>query len=741
VRSKFDTIIIGGGLGGLTAGSTLAKFGKKVLLLEQHYIPGGCATTFKRRDYVMEVGLHELDGLYENDSKQEIFKFLEVDKNINFVTAPELFRYKSKDTDIVHPHGAKEVVEALIAKYPDDQKGIRKYVDTMDAILTEIPKFPTERWKQILLYPILPFLYPNTVRASKKNLGDWLDEHISNNELKLILQGNLVYYHDDPYTMSMIYFSVAQSSYIGGGGHFIQGGSQHLSNYLANLIEDNGGQVLLGKKATKIIVESGNATGVSFKDSFNDNLSEVSVYSDRIIANAAIPLVVDLLPEAESKKLASKVQKFETACSLISVYIGFRKEPKQLGNRHYSTILVGDDVQSMADINANCHADWENRNFIFVDYSQVDARLAPEGKAFGTLCAADYLADWENLDEDAYTEKKERVARILIERLEKLIPGISAEIEHYEVGTPKTIQSYLLTPEGTPYGFAQTPKQSGMGRIPTKSPIKNLYFAGTWTFPGGGFTGAIISGFLCGNQVNKTLAKTIAAEPKRLEDQRITQIIEKRKIAKDTIEIVIERPEGFSYTAGQYAILDLINPVFQELDMPIRSLSLASHPDEAVLKFAMRLSDSSYKKSIDTLKEGDRCRVFGPMGDFAVATRDRGIVFLVSGIGITPILPLLKEVEKNPPPHSVYLFYSNRTEDAAAYHAELQSIAIPTYEYVPVFTGTQERINAQFLESKLKSLQAFDYYVIGHHEFLQSMRSLLLDNNVDKKQIIVDDFG
>jgi all-trans-retinol 13,14-reductase len=63
VRSNFDTIIIGGGLGGLTAGATLAKFGKKVLLLEQHYIPGGCATTFKRRDYVMEVGLHELDGL------------------------------------------------------------------------------------------------------------------------------------------------------------------------------------------------------------------------------------------------------------------------------------------------------------------------------------------------------------------------------------------------------------------------------------------------------------------------------------------------------------------------------------------------------------------------------------------------------------------------------------------------------------------------------------------------------
>ena len=62
-KNTFDTIIIGGGLGGLTAGATLAKLGKKVLLLEQHYVVGGCATTFKRKDYVMEVGLHEMDGL------------------------------------------------------------------------------------------------------------------------------------------------------------------------------------------------------------------------------------------------------------------------------------------------------------------------------------------------------------------------------------------------------------------------------------------------------------------------------------------------------------------------------------------------------------------------------------------------------------------------------------------------------------------------------------------------------
>ncbi len=82
---KYNSIIIGGGLGGLIAGATLSKTGQKVLLLEQHYIPGGCATSFKRKDFVMEVGLHELDGLHDLDTKVEIFNYLDVFKHVEFL--------------------------------------------------------------------------------------------------------------------------------------------------------------------------------------------------------------------------------------------------------------------------------------------------------------------------------------------------------------------------------------------------------------------------------------------------------------------------------------------------------------------------------------------------------------------------------------------------------------------------------------------------------------------------------
>jgi phytoene dehydrogenase-like protein len=136
-----------------------------------------------------------------------------------------------------------------------------------------------------------------------------------------------------------------------------------------------------------------------------------------------------------------------------------------------------------------------------VDYSQIDSQLAPQGKGLGVICTSDYLSDWENLSKEEYKTKKEEMARILTERLNKVIPGIKDEIEYCEVATPKTIKRYTLNPGGTVYGFAQIPKQAGRKRIQQKSPVENLYFASAWTFPAGGFTGAILSGYRCAEEI------------------------------------------------------------------------------------------------------------------------------------------------------------------------------------------------------------------------------------------------
>lgn len=496
---KYDVIIIGGGLGGLTAGSKLAKDGKKVMLVEQHNIPGGCATTFKRRGYTMDVGLHETDGLNETDTKTRIFNDLKVFDNVEFLRVPEFYRFVNGRVDIAVSDDYRKAEKEFIEKFPAEESGIRKFMRVVTGIKKEVNKMPREIWKTLMQIPIFPLLYPNIVRYNNKSIGEFVDSIVENEDLKLALIANVGYYHDNPYTLSMLYFGVGQGGYYLGGGHYIKGGSQKLSDYLAGFIEESGGEVVLGHLVTKILVENKKAVGIDYRKTSGEKEAK-KAYADVIIANAAVPNVAtELLPTPEAEVLKKEIMGMEVACSLLSIYLFFKTPAKEYGCKHYSNFIFSSKIKSMKDLNYNM--DYKERGFVFVDYSQIDPQLSPEGKGVGAICTVDYLKNWENLSDDEYRTKKEVAARDFIERLDELFPGIKEGIDFYEVGTPKTIRRYTLNPSGTPYGFAQIPSQSGMKRMKRKSPIKNLYFASAWTMPGGGFTGAILSGYFCAEEI------------------------------------------------------------------------------------------------------------------------------------------------------------------------------------------------------------------------------------------------
>ena len=736
-----DVVIIGGGLGGLTAGATLSKMGVQVLLLEPHYIPGGCATTFKRKDYLMEVGLHEMDGLDEADPKKSIFEFLEIEKNVELLQVPELFRLLGAGQDTVYPHGSDASREALSQKFPEDAEAITALYKLMDGVRGEVRKIPSQKWKAKLLLPIFPLLFPNTVKASRSTLGDYLDKHFQNESLKLLLQANLVYYHDDPYTMSMVYFSLAQASYIRGGGHFIKGGSQKLSNYLADTIRANGGTVLLGKMATAINVTNGHTTGVTYRDAFNTASPETSIEASHVIGNAAVPLIAEMLPEPHRAKLQKQITPLEHACSLLTVYIGFKGDLKTLGSIHYSTFILPDELTSLRKFNENCHADFDKRGFVFVDYGQIDSGIAPDGKTFGCICSADYLPDWEHLDEAAYKAKKEQIVQKLFDRLEAFLPGSRAMIETYEVGTARTVKRYTRNPSGTPYGFAQIPSQAGKNRVSMRSPVKGLQFASAWTLPGGGFSAAIASGFLCAMDMKKTIKPVSQSARALFKDNRSVALRERRKIADGTFEMSFEKPVGFEPQSGQYAILSLENLRENQIDMPLRLLSIASHADEDVVRFAMRDSDSSFKQNCLNMELGERATIYGPTGDFVLPKDAKPTAFLVGGIGITPVMPMLKALQKTNFGAPTHLFYSNRKRDQAAYLDDLEAIQHDDFKLHTVLTETDPRIDQTLLIDRLGNLKDFTFYIIGTSEFLTHMSDMLIQNCVDPLCVFYDDFG
>lgn len=467
---KYDVIIIGGGLGGLTAGAKLAKEGKKVLLIEQHKVPGGCATTFKRGDFTLEVGLHEMDGPSPRDMKTRIFNDLDVFTKVEFIKVPEFFRFRNERLSITMPHDAGIAAEKLSELFPGETEGIKAY---FDQILATKKKSPENDKPDI-------------------SIGEYLDSIIKNEDLKLILLGNLGYFHDDPYSLSLAYYSIAQGSYFTGGASFVKGGSQILSDHLADFIKSHGGEVLLSHIVTGITTHGNKATGVLYKNKSRPDLMEA--FADEIIANNAIPNVAELLPEETGKLLKDECTGLKNGASLLTVYFGFRKNLSELGHKDYSTFIYDNSVKSQKDILRNNHEDFTKRSFTFIDYGQIDSALAPAGKSVGAVCCIDYLSDWVGLGKKEYESKKENAAAAFIERLEIMIPGFKSALEYCEVGTPVTVKRYTLNPGGAVYGFAQNP---GRKIIDSFKPIDNLHFASAWGKTGGGFSGAIFGGYLC----------------------------------------------------------------------------------------------------------------------------------------------------------------------------------------------------------------------------------------------------
>lgn len=469
----YDVIIIGAGLGGLTAGAKLAKEGKSVLLLEQHDRPGGCATTFKRKDFIMEVGLHEMDGLHPRDIKHRIFDNIGLGDRVTFLPVPEFYRFINERYDLVIPHDPKEAKALLKKAFPGEEKGIDDY-----------------------FYHVLNVRRIMVAHKGKpdRNVGVFLDEIIGDEDLKLVLLGNLGYYHDDPYSLSWLYYLNAQGSYYGGTASFIQGGSQSLSDALSDLIKEQGGKVILNQLVTSIDYQGDKVSGVSFKEIKGKNKGRIEqATSAQIIMNGSIPGLGGLLSKKDAAPLNQSIKDMAIGASFLTVYYGFNKSLQEIGNKNYSTFVYDDSVRSQKDILGNNHSDFSKRSFTFVDYGQVESRLAPEGKSVGAVCAIDYPSDWENLERSEYMRMKEDVADIITSRLEKILPGFREAVEYVEVATSLSVERFTLNPKGAIYGFAQHPGRSleYLNTLP-----ENVFIASAWGKIGGGFSGAMVSGYM-----------------------------------------------------------------------------------------------------------------------------------------------------------------------------------------------------------------------------------------------------
>jgi len=245
----------------------------------------------------------------------------------------------------------------------------------------------------------------------------------------------------------------------------------------------------------------------------------------------------------------------------------------------------------------------------------------------------------------------------------------------------------------------------------------------------------------------------MATEAVLMADQK-SKLISREEVAEGTMAFHFERPSGFAFKAGQSADVTLIDPQDTDAEGNTRTFSIASPPFENKLVFTTRMRDTAFKRSLKNVPLATEVKIGSAAGSFTLHRNPaKPAVFLAGGIGITPFLSMVRQADHDRLPHKLYLFYSNRRPEDAAFLAALQTLekTNPHFHLICTMTemskskkewkGETVLIDKELLSRHLAVLQGPIYYIAGPPPMVAAMRQTLVTAGIDEDDIRAEDFA
>jgi phytoene dehydrogenase-like protein len=489
--ARYDVVVIGAGLGGLTAGAILARAGRKVLVIERSNSVGGAASSYKSGDLFVEGSLHETsDPNDPRDPKHGALVRAGVLDAVKWIPGGGF--YQARGGPLSEPFAMPDNFEAarraLSDRFPQSRGGIEGVLDDMEHLASAADLD----------------LIPESDRSL--SLSQKFDRVFGNDEaVKCALAANLSYYHDDPTTLSWPFFAMSQGGFFLSGGRYVQGGSQRLSSALARAVRTAGGEVVIRRVVTAIALDAQDRPcGVTH--SAKDGSDIQSVESPVVVSNAAPEILASLVPADAARKLNDSYAQQKPSISLFALTLGLSKPPRDFGLGGYSTQLLPpwmtrlDDYAQAAALMAGEPAD-RMPPFAIVDYAAIDSGV-PAPPYVLSIFGPDRLSNWDGSDLDAYRDKRARWQDAIARYLDRFYPGLAAAVTTASFNTALSVRQYLNAPGGAVYGFAPMPHSSSQ-EAPNRSPrtaVPGLYLASAYA-GFGGYTGVIQSGGACADMI------------------------------------------------------------------------------------------------------------------------------------------------------------------------------------------------------------------------------------------------
>src|SRR5579872_961697 len=228
----------------------------------------------------------------------------------------------------------------------------------------------------------------------------------------------------------------------------------------------------------------------------------------------------------------------------------------------------------------------------------------------------------------------------------------------------------------------------------------------------------------------------------------------REEIAERTMAFHFEKPVGWAFKAGQFIDMTLLNPSQTDPEGNKRGFSIASAPQEETLMVATRLRDTAFKRVLKAMPLETVVKIEGPFGNLTLHNNaKRTAVLLSGGIGITPFRSILFRAAKEQLPHRIFLFYSNRRPEDAAFLAELQTLEKenPNYKLIASMTGMEKShrtwhgetgvIGKEMLARHLKDAQSPIYYIAGPPGMVKALHGMINESGVDERDIRTEEFS
>lgn len=520
--ARYDAVVIGAGLGGLTTAALLAQAGRRALVLDQHYVAGGNATVFRRKGYVFDVGVHYIGDCGPGGAIPRVLReagvearFLPMDAGgFDTLCFPDGMRF-------AYPRGLEAFEARLLEYFPQERAGILKWT----GFLRQVWRLVRAENRPLRLAAAVP-----RALGALRRLDWTLDEVLAgctrDPRLKAVLIGPHLDHAVAPSRVSAVLHAGLVMHYLADGAYYPEGGGQALSDALVERIEAAGGKVLLLSTAERILVERGRAAGVAFR---NKHLGRVVVEAKVVVSNADLKKTFERLVPAQAvpEALRRRVSGYEMAPGIAVLFLGARREP--LGraadlNTNY-WVFPGDDMDhDYAALRRGRVADPPSVYVTLSSNKEPGRLVAPEGVMNLQLMAIAPSAPeaWGVADagpgyrkSPSYQAHKRAVRDLLVQQASRVFPQLEEAIVYEELATPLTHARYTLSTGGTPYGIAETVEQFGWKRPGATTHLPGLLLAGASARNGHGVVGAMLSGREAAKAALQLLRRTPRPAPAR----------------------------------------------------------------------------------------------------------------------------------------------------------------------------------------------------------------------------------